>query len=63
MRYFYISYSVQGGMGACTMTTTRFINHKEFKERIKERQPNIVDPFIISWKELTEEEYLVFNED
>lgn len=63
MRYFYVSYSVQGGMGACTITATKFINHKEFKEGIKKRQPNIVNPLIISWKELTEEEYLVFTEE
>ena len=63
MRYFYVSYSADGAIGACTVTATKFINHRCCKEGIKKAQPSIVNPFILSWNEMTEEEYLIFTEE
>lgn len=62
-RYFYISYSGQGVTGSCTVKATKFINHKSLKEIIKREYPSIVNPFILSWNEMTEEEYLLFIEE
>ncbi|CAH1192927.1 Hypothetical protein DAL_21 [Psychrobacter phage D'Alembert] len=63
MRYFYISYSFKGGVGACPLTATKFINHNSFKKLIKKEEPNVENIFIMSWNEMTEEEYLLFTEE
>lgn len=62
MRYFYISYSAEGITGACTLTTTKFINHKDFIKSIKKEDISLINPFIISWVEMTEDEYEIFTE-
>ena len=63
MRYFYVTYSAEGATGACTIIATKFMSHKQFKENILIERPNIKNPFILSWIEMTEEDYLVFNEE
>lgn len=62
MRYFHISYAADGATGSCTMTATKFINHTEFKVMIKETRPQIINPSIMSWVEMTKEEYDIFME-
>ena len=62
-RYFYISYSADGATGACTLTATKFVNHKEFRESMQERHPELRNVCIMGWNEMTEEEYLVFAEE
>lgn len=63
MRYFYISYSANGATGACTLAATKFINHKEFREEMQERHPELINVCIMGWNEMTEEEYLIFTEE
>lgn len=62
MRYFYVTYSAEGVTGACTMTATKFINHKDFIKNLNKVEPNLRKPFITSWIEMTEEEYELFTE-
>lgn len=63
MRYFYVTYSAEGATGACTVTVKKFINHKQFIKGIKESYPKLNNIFILSWVEMTEEDYLVFIEE
>lgn len=62
MRYFWISYAANGVTGSCSMRVDKFINHKEFKKYIQEKYPQLVNPCIMSWVEMTEEEYELFTE-
>ena len=60
MRYFYVTYSAQGATGACTTVATKFINAKQFKESIKKEFPELNNIFIMTWVEMTEDDYLLF---
>ena len=62
-RYFYITYSAKGATGACTTVVTKFINFNQFIDGIKKEFPNMDNVFILSWVEMTEEDYLVFIEE
>lgn len=63
MRYFYVTYSAKGVTGACTFSTTSFINHEKFKKDMLINFPKLKNVFILSWVEMTEEDYLCFIED
>lgn len=62
-RYFYISYSADGAIGDCTVTATKFINHKEFREAMQERHPELRNVCIMGWNEMTEEDYFILTEE
>lgn len=63
MRYFYVSYSAEGATGACTLTATKFIKHKEFREAMQKRHPELRNVCIMGWNEMTEEDYSIFTEE
>lgn len=60
MRYFYVTYSAEGATGACTFSTNNFINHERFKKEMLTNYPHLENVFILSWVEMTKEDYLVF---
>lgn len=62
MRYFWINYVANGVTGSCSMRVDKFLNHREFKKSLLEIYPDLIEPHIMSWVEMTEEEYELFTE-
>lgn len=60
-RYFYVQYSISGGIGAVAIHIDGMLNRKRFVEYLKQViQEPVYNLFILSWVEMSKEDFEAF---
>lgn len=57
LRYFHVHYSFEGGVGSVSTEVGGMLNHKSFKEDMKKSFPKYNNVFILSWVEMSKEDF------